>query len=857
MRHIAQFFALAGALIIMAFGIQANPSESGFAEPDMDYIRVAPSEELDLREALASDSWQSLEGESPNFGYIRDTVWLRIPSSAMPTLPGSQRLLEVRYPQLDRITFYLLENGEVRQRTVTGDHFPFDQRPIKHRNFLFDFDLNPESDYQILLRVQSQGAMQIPVRLWNPAAFFETASIEDQMHAIYYGIMIMVIFFNLFIFLALRERMYLLYVLSTLGYLLLIGGLNGSTYQLLWPGVPWLHNQAMMLTVPIALIFTLLFSRAFLNLGSTSPHMDRLVRYTVVVNLAVIVLTFITDYSIASRLTVALAIPSCLLLTVIGPLQWIRGNPQASYYTVAWGLLTVGSAVTAANKYGLIPTNFVTVYGMEIGSALEAILLTIALAARLYQEREDKVRAREAEIAAIAARRSAELRLIDQALHHPLTGLPNRTCLEMMINELIAREPGKRFSISVIHLTNLSSITKTLGHRNTDRLIELAGRRFNSIAESLPGIRAVETTEQQSFYLASLESSTFGFVTETNTLTAVPRAVIHALEELQEPMDYLGMQLPLDPRTGVAICPDHATDANTLIRRAYIAQGSVDARDRGLAYYQPSRDSYSADRLTLVSELKHALKNDGLALYLQPKLSLKTREVVGLEALIRWPDRKNPVPADEIIALAEQTGLIKPLTRWVLEQALAMRSRLLESGHALNLSVNISPNNLRERDFPVFVQRLMSSYHSHHGAITLEVTETSMMQDPANSLEALRSLHATGIPLSIDDFGSGYSSLSYIKQLPASEIKIDRSLVTDLATEAGGRVIVKTTIEMCHSLGYTVVAEGVEKQETLELLERMGCDMIQGYFLTPPLPFDEMTVWLEERDRYGKSRRIG
>ncbi|MDF0749299.1 EAL domain-containing protein [Marinobacter sp. 71-i] len=838
----------------MAFGTQASPAPSGFAEPDMDYIRVAPAEQMDLKEALASDRWQSLEGESPNFGYIRDTVWLRIPVSA---IPGERKLLEIRYPQLDEITFYLLENGVVRQRIPTGDHFPFDQRQIQHRNFLFSFETDPESDYQVILRVRTQGAMQIPVRLWNPRDFFEATTIEDQMHAIYYGILIMVIFFNLFIFLALREQMYLLYVLSTLGYLLLIGSLNGSTYQLLWPGSPWLHNQAMMLTVPTALIFTLLFSRAFLNLPSTSPRMDRLVWYTVVVNLVVAVITFLTDYSVASRLTVALAIPSCLLLTVIGPLQWIRGNPQASYYTIAWGLLTLGSAVTAANKYGLVPTNFVTAYGMEIGSALEAILLTIALAARLYQEREDKVRAREAEITAMAARRAAELRLIDQALHNPLTGLPNRTCLEMTINELITREPDRRFSIAVIHLTNLPAITKTLGHRNTDRLIELAARRFNSVVGELPGICPVESTEQQNFYLASLETATFGFVVEADVLAKTPRAIVRALEEIRAPLDYLGMQLPLDPRTGTAIYPDHATDATTLIRRAFIAQGSRDARDRGLAHYQPFRDSYSADRLTLVSELRHALRHSELALYLQPKLSLKTRNVVGLEALIRWPGRKKPIPADELIALAEQTGLIKPLTRWALEQSLELRSRLLDNGCPHNISVNISPNNLREPDFPLFVQRLMSRYHVHRGAITLEVTETSMMQDPVNSLRALNSLHATGIPLSIDDFGSGYSSLSYIKQLPASEIKIDRSLVTDLATQADDRVIVQTTIEMCHSLGYRVVAEGVESEETMKLLEAMGCDMVQGYILTPPLPFDEMTLWLSERNIQDNKRKIG
>lgn len=854
MRHIAQFLALTGALIMMAFGTQANAASPGFAEPDMDYIRVAPSEQMDLREALASDRWQSLEGESPNFGYIRDTVWLRVPLSA---IPSDRKLLEIRYPQLDDITFYLIENGVVRQRISTGDHLPFGQRQIQHRNFLFSFETDPLNEYQALLRIRTQGAMQIPVRLWDPRTYFEATSIEDQVHAIYYGILIMVIVFNLFIFLALRERMYLLYVLSTLGYLLLIGSLNGSTYQLLWPESPWLHNQAMMLTVPVALIFTLLFSRAFLNLRVTSPRMDKLVWYTVLVNVVVAVTTFVTDYSVASRLTVALAIPSCLLLTIMGPIQWIRGNPQAGYYTIAWGLLTLGSAITAANKYGFVPNSFITAYGIEIGSALEAVLLTIALAARLYQEREDKVRAREAEITAMAARRSAELRLIEQALHNPLTGLPNRASLEMTINELINREPDKRLSIAVIHLSNLPAITKTLGHRNTDRLLELAARRFNSIVGELPGICTIETNDRKSFYLASLESATFGFVVEADVISETPRAIVCALEEIRAPLDYLGMQLPLDPRTGSAIYPDHATDTNTLIRRAFIAQGSDDARDRGLAYYQPSRDSYSADRLTLVSELQHALQHGELALYLQPKLSLKTREVVGLEALIRWPGRTKPIPADELIALAEQTGLIKPLTRWVLEQSLVLRGQLLENGYPLNISVNISPNNLREPDFPLYVQRLMSSHHIHRGAIILEVTETSMMQDPVNSLRALDSLHTTGIPLSIDDFGSGYSSLSYIKRLPASEIKIDRSLITDLASQAGDRVIVQTTIDMCHSLGYAVVAEGVESAETMELLEKMGCDMIQGYFLTPPLPFDDIIVWLGDHKHHEKSRKLG
>ena len=821
--------------------------------PQIDYLRVAPDNNLSADEALASSDWQTLQGESPNFGYIRDTVWLRFPVA----YPSSINLLEVRYAQLDKITFHLIEDGKIVKRIETGDHVPFSQRPILHRHFLFPFDQRPASNYQILLKVRTQGAMQIPVKLWNAQTFFEHSSTEEQIHALYYGILITVILFNLFIFVALKESVYLFYVLSTLSYLILIGSLNGATFQFFWPSSPSLQNQLMLLVVPFSLLLTLVFSRSFLKLRDTGPLLNRLVLFMIALNGLVALTTFFLDYSTGSRLTVALAIPSCLLLTALGPVQWWKGNPQAGYYTLAWAALTLGSAITASSKYGLLPNNFVTTYGMQVGSALEAILLTLALAARLYQERQDKIDAREAELSALAARRAAELKLMDHALHNPLTGLPNRGSLEMVLNDLIIRSPERRYGVAIIHLNNQQSVTKTLGHRNSDRILELASRHYNAVARQLPGVLPVEQSDQRHFYLASLDPQTFAFIVDADATGAMPRAILNALEDIRYPIDYLGMQIPLDPRLGVAIFPEHGSDANTLIRRAVIAEGSDSARERGLAYYNSKRDSYSADRLTLASELRLALTSNELVLFMQPKLSLKTGRIVGIEALIRWPGRSKPIRADEIVSLAEQTGLIKPLTRWVLQQSLELRSRLLDRGWPLSISINISPNNLREPDFPLFVQRLMNNHHAHQGNIIFEVTETSMMQDPRNSLRALKSLSATGIPVSIDDFGSGYSSLSYIKQLPASEVKIDRSLITELINEAEDRVIVQTTIDMCHSLGYQVVAEGVEDEVTANLLRNMGCDMIQGYLLTPPLPFDELMDWLDQNHQQPSQRKLG
>lgn len=851
MRHIALFFALMGAMITMApYGHADSTASSRLPQPPIAFLK-APAD-ADLSALLKRPDWQTLAEDTPNFGYVTDNLWYRLPLDNHPR----QQVLEISYPQLDDVSFYLLANGTPIKKVVTGDHLAFSERPLYHPSFLIPYTVEPGVDYEIVLSVQTNGAHQVPIRLWEQNALFDALTTEDRLHSLYYGILITTIFFNLFIFLTLREATYLFYVLSTFGYLFLLAALRGVTYQVFWPESPWLQNQTMLMAVPVALLFALLFARSFLRLRDRAPRTDMLLKGIIGLSLAAVLGTFVLDFNTSIKSSVALALSGFLVLTVIGPVQWVKRNPQAGYYTVAWALLIIGTMLTAANKYGLLPTNWLTSYGMQVGSGLEAILLTIALAKRLYNEREEKLHAREAELRAMAARRSAELRLMDQALHNPLTGLPNRTSFEMMINDLITRVPDRRYAIAVIHLSNLQAITKTLGHRNTDRLIELASARFNSIVRELPGILPIETTEQRSVYLASLEPATFGFVVDASLIGAAPRAIVQGLEELREPVDYLGMQLPLDPQIGTAIYPEHAQDTNSLIRRAHIAQGSDEARDRGLAYYQPTRDSYSADRLTLVSELRKALQNGELELHLQPKLALTTRTIVGVEALIRWPQRKIPIRADVLIGIAEQTGLIKPLTRWVLEQSLEIRSRLVEQGWPLDISVNISPNNLREPDFPMFVQRLMNSHHNHRGAITLEVTETSMMQDPANSLKALNSLHSAGIPLSIDDFGSGYSSLSYIKQLPANEIKIDRSLITDIGTHHGDRVIVQTTIDMCHSLGYKVVAEGVEDDKTAELLEGMGCDMIQGYLLTPPLPFDELVAWLSNQSGAGVTRKI-
>lgn len=503
--------------------------------------------------------------------------------------------------------------------------------------------------------------------------------------------------------------------------------------------------------------------------------------------------------------------------------------------------------------YGLLPNGFVTTYGVQLGSTLQAVVLTIALARRIYQERESRVRSREAELTALSAQRRAEQRVMDQAMRDSITGLPNRACFELNASEQLSLGQHRRWAVCVVRIESLAAVTKTLGHRNSDRLLELITLRLQQIARELPGITQIGARERDC--LATLEPSTFAVLLNVDHARASPAQTARTVDQLWEPIDYLGMQVPMDCQVGVALYPEHGKDLNNLVRQAYVAQEAPEARENGLAYYDPARDPYSPERLTLVTELRRALDGGQLALWYQPKQCLRSGEIVGAEALIRWPARQETVPAELLVAAAEQSGLIRPLTRWVLENALQARDALVAEGLDLTVSINISPNNLREPDFPLFVQRLMTSHHQHRGRLILEVTETSMMQDPENSLRTLRTLDAAGIPLAIDDFGSGYSSLSYLKQLPACEVKIDRSLITDLRVHPDDRIIVKTTIDMCHNLGYQVVAEGVEDEDTAELLREMNCDMIQGYVLARPTPLADLISQLQPKAGFVRHRR--
>ena len=434
----------------------------------------------------------------------------------------------------------------------------------------------------------------------------------------------------------------------------------------------------------------------------------------------------------------------------------------------------------------------------------------------------------------ITARARAEEALRHQARHDSLTDLPNRTLLNERLDEALAVAAcgGHDVALLLMDIDRFKEVNDTFGHHMGDLLLQRVARRLSG------AIRASDTVAR----LGGDEFAVLLPTTDTAGAEAVARALLAVLDA---PVELEGQALHVGASIGVALAPDHGSDGTTLLRRADVVMYAAKRAHLGHAVYDPSHDGHDATRLTLAGDLSRALARDELELHYQPQVAVASGQAVGVEALVRW---RHPlqglIPPDRFIPLAEQTGLIRPLTLWVLEAALRQSRVWARDGLDLNIAVNLSTWDLHAPDLPEIVAGLLVRYHIPAGRLCLELTESAVMADVEGSRDVLARLDALGVRLAVDDFGTGYSSLAYLARLPVDELKIDRSFVQRLTTDASDATIVASTIGLGHSLGLTVVVEGVEDAETWALLGQLSCDTAQGYYLSRPLPAAELERWL-------------
>ncbi len=436
----------------------------------------------------------------------------------------------------------------------------------------------------------------------------------------------------------------------------------------------------------------------------------------------------------------------------------------------------------------------------------------------------------------VTARVQAEEAVRHQAQHDALTGLPNRTLLHERMGAALGDAPAvsRPLALLLLDLDRFKEVNDTFGHERGDALLRQVAERLRGV------VRAGDT-------VARLGGDEFAVLLPGADAAGAVRVAADIRAALDTPLHVEMQVLRVGASIGIALGPAHGADGTTLLRRADVAMYAAKRGRTGHALYDPAQDQHSAERLVLVDELRAAIEGNALALHYQPQVDVASGRVCGVEALVRWPHpQRGLIPPDAFIPLAEQTGLIAPLTDWVLAEAVRQGRAWQRAGLLLAVSVNLSMWNLHDPALPDRVAGLLQDHGLSPAWLRLELTESALMADTDRTMDVLARLSALGLRLAVDDFGSGYSSLAYLKTLPVDELKIDKGFVRALATDATDAAIVASTVALGHALGLRVVAEGIENQATWELLAGMGCDVAQGYHIARPLPPDALARWLCE-----------
>ena len=424
-----------------------------------------------------------------------------------------------------------------------------------------------------------------------------------------------------------------------------------------------------------------------------------------------------------------------------------------------------------------------------------------------------------------------------QATHDALTGLANRYLLNRRLQQLLHPEDAQRICLALllVDLDKFKEINDALGHGVGDQVLVQVAERFSACVTDSMVLARIGGDEFAVMLPDSVDKQHGLHLAQT------------LLDALVAPFMVRDMALEIGASVGVAYCPDHAGDAAALLQNADTAMYAAKRAGTGISLYRSEFTRKNVLRMTISTSLRQAMANSQLSMYYQPKLDLATDRVASAEALLRWNHPQlSFISPDEIVDVAETTGLIWPLTEWTLRNAVNDVRTWRGLGYDLRVAVNLSARLLQDMHLIERITGCLRECGADPQCLTLEITESAIMSDPERALKNAKALRAAGIHLSIDDFGTGYSSLSYLRNLPASELKIDKSFVMDMLNEENDILIVKSTIELAHNLGLKVVAEGVESEEILQALRDLGCDVVQGYHISRPLAFDKMEHWLAD-----------
>lgn len=728
-------------------------------------------------------------------------------------------------PMLDHLTiFQMSTSGVLIEQQDGGDqqaNMAFEERIIPH----FHFQI-PALDSTILYaRIATSGIALTPIKLYEKNNF---SILTQKMHllwGIFIGVAIIIGLYNLAMYFSIKDNVYLIYNGYVLSCVAFMGILLGYGFYLFPESIQLNFNQKVIAFNCLMLIFTQLFLVYFLKFQSTRKWHYWLSVCSIMVTL----LLFLASLWIPEYLSAPLFYmlrPAvyliCLILLLVKARSCITWG---KYYIFSWFPLLIGTGVQSFILTGEIEYTFLSQHILLIAILMEMVLMAMALADRIgFQKRK----------------------ALFSATHEVNSGLPNKILLGRKISELLA--DNKTFATCLIQISNYQLLAPYITHNKLQKLESQVVSDITPLLEEQQGITFICNADDKETKLAKVRDGHLMFIFETADRAELSAFLNQLQKSILKELKLEGLLIELKTKIGICFSVEVGLErsANEFIQYSLLAIEQNRESDDHLHYYHDLEILNVKEHLSLACDLQAAIRGDKLALYHQPQIDLHKGNVSGSEALLRWQHPVHGFISPELfVAIAENTGLINELTRWVIDKAFRQVVRLRELNHlGHKVSINISGKDIVLPNFLSYVKLKMSEFNIPRDVIIFELTESVMVSDYETLNSLMAALRKIGINLSIDDYGTGYSSLAYISQLKFDELKIDKAFILDLDRSSRNLTIVKTTIEMAKHLNLVVVAEGVESKSIEQRLIDTGCDIGQGYYYTQPLDFEEYISWM-------------
>ncbi|TDT41781.1 EAL domain-containing protein (putative c-di-GMP-specific phosphodiesterase class I) [Halospina denitrificans] len=794
-----------------------------------------------LAQALQREQWQEKHNDRVlNLGFTDQSVWLRT-SLTIPEPLTRQWYLVIPYPLLEEVDLYIVRDGQ-QPAVYHTSRQEAENRQEQANSYQVALPLPRDLNGQVelFLRARSATALQVPLELWREDRLLGQFSLESLYWGVYFGVLFALVIYNLFLFLSLRDLAYGYYVLYIGSVSLVMLCISGVGTAWIWGGLPLLPRYALPISTALASLFALMFARSFLKWRNISSRWDHSMKIAAGLAGGLFVYTWADpiDGALFAGLLSTLVL---VLLIAVGLAALKAGVAIARYFVLAWTAFALGAALYLLSVFDLLPVNLVTNHALQVGSVAELLLLSFALAHRIKDERARKLAALRKQQMAERQVRDLEMQSIEQAMHDSTTRMPNASLLNQQLQTMMSQH--KRVALTLVHYPQIKDIASSMGHSLAEEVFCELMDKLNHTLARVGGVVCLES--RQPAYIAIPEFGSAAFLIDLKQFEGPLEPFIAQVVGNHE-VSVHAVRLPvfMNLHCGVAVAPEDGDTAEILYQHALAARDRSESSKVPVQVYNDEISDFARRRLDLLTALPPAIEAGELELYLQPQMNSTGQELVGAEILLRWHSpRFGPVPTGEVIEIAENAGLIDLLSRYIVTQAWKTMQALQERQLTITCSINLSVQNLTDSHFVPFALAGIREHAIPMNRVIFEVTETSMMHNMEAVIGSLLQIANSGCHIALDDFGTGYSSLAYLSRLPIHELKIDGCFISQMVSSQNDRGIVQNTLKLARTLNLEAVAEGVEDNNTRELLSQLSCHRQQGYLFARPMPLEKFCDW--------------